>query len=61
VKSSGNSDLHQVLAVVHGAAMIATPILGVLAQDNDDLAETHFLSAATLVTSYVAAMAVMTF
>lgn len=61
LKSKGNSELHQVLAVVHGAFMIATPILGGLARQEESLETLHLASATGLVTSYLTAMAVMTF
>jgi len=61
MKSTGNSDLHQVFAILHGVFMVATPILGEMAEENKSLVDVHFISATGLVASYLAAMSVMTF
>lgn len=61
LKPSGNSELHQILAIVHGFFMVTTPLLGEFSEDNKDLKTLHLISATGLVTSYLAAMTVMTF
>lgn len=61
VKAKGNSELHQTLAVLHGFFMVATPILGELAEGDKSLVDLHFISATGLVATFLSAMAVMTF
>jgi hypothetical protein len=61
MKPSGNSELHQILAIAHGIFMVATPILGELAEHDEGYVNAHFISATGLVASYLAAMSVMTF
>jgi hypothetical protein len=62
VKTSGNSDLHQLLAILHGACLLSTPILGELAEhEKGGYTTAHFITTTGLVVSYTAAMAIMTF
>ena len=65
---NGGTELHQILALVHGPLMILTPLLGGMANDRissgqpvGDLGALHGVAATALLTSYLAAMTVQIF
>lgn len=68
MKASGNTELHQILAWIHGPLMILTPLVGDMANDRianhqpaGDLATLHGIMAGALVASYLTSLAVITF
>ncbi len=67
-KASGNTELHSILAWIHAPLMILTPLVGDMANDRianhqpvGDLGTIHGIMAATLLTSYLTSLAVITF